>query len=109
MTQTHSRSNGLSVRYGKTWSSDVAGLLDYRLDNGTLAVALDYAAVRAARKDQSVTTCTWALDGRLYATSMVTVVPARNEMLVLAKEAKGDGGHAARRPARVRGHGTHGG
>lgn len=85
-----SHSNGLSVRYGKTWSSDVAGLLDYHLANGTLAVALDYAALRKARKDVSVTTCTWALDGRLFQTTMASVIPADGTMRISAREASGD-------------------
>lgn len=79
----------LSVRYGKHWSSDVAGLLDYRLEKGTLTVMLDHGALVAARKVVSVTTCTWALDGRLYETRATAVLPAEGVMRVTAREKSG--------------------
>lgn len=42
-------SDKLRVRYGKHWSSDVAGLIDYRLDGDALHVMLLWSAVRVAR------------------------------------------------------------
>lgn len=77
----------ITVRWGgaKRWSSDLAGLLlDWRLEDGSLALVLDYAALRAAHKDVSVTTATWGLDGAQYRTTMATVVPAEGVMHIVA-------------------------
>lgn len=84
------RSEGaLSVRFGTRWSGEVPGLLDYCAADGQLSVVLDYAVLRAVRKDQSVATCTWALDGRYFHTTMVSVIPADGTMLVMAREEVG--------------------
>lgn len=84
----------ITVRWGgaKRWSSDLAGLLlDWRLEDGSLALVLDYAALRKAHKDVSVTTATWALEGTYYQTTMVGVVPAGNVVYVTAREVGSDG------------------
>lgn len=85
---SRSESGTLSVRFGARWS-DVPGLLDYCAADGQLSVVLDYAVLRAVRKDQSVATCTWALDGRYFHTTMVSVIPADGTMLVMAREEVG--------------------
>lgn len=75
----------LSVRFGARWG-DVPGLLDFCADDGHLSVVLDYAALRAARKDMSVTRAGWRVDGREYVTTMVSVVPGDGTVRVSARE-----------------------
>ena len=84
------RSEGtLSVRFGTRWSTDVPGLLDYCAADGQLSVVLDYAVLRAARKDASVARAGWRVDGREYMTAMVTVVPGDGTVRVSAREIEG--------------------
>lgn len=80
------RSEGtLSVRFGSRWS-DVPGLLDYRADDGHLSVVLDYATLRASRKDMSVARAGWCVAGREYVTTMVSVMPGDGTVRVSARE-----------------------
>jgi len=78
----------MRVRWGKStrWSSDVAGLLDWHVDGDALHVMLLWSAVRAARKDVSIGTATWTLNGAQYQTSMVSVLPGEGLMRVSARE-----------------------
>ncbi|MCZ7539736.1 MAG: hypothetical protein M5U29_07485 [Anaerolineae bacterium] len=83
------RSEGtLSVRFGTRWSTDVPGLLDYCAADGQLSVVLDYAVLRAARKDMSVARAAWLVGGREYATATVCVVPSDGTVRVSAREIK---------------------
>lgn len=83
------RSEGtLSVRFGSRWSGDVPGLLDYCAADGQLSVVLDYAVLRAARKDVSIATAAWLLGGREYQTTMMSVVPGDGTVRVSAREIK---------------------
>ena len=81
------RSEGaLSVRFGTRWSGEVPGLLDYCAADGQLSVVLDYAVLRAARKDMSVARAAWLVGGREYATATVCVVPSDGTVRVSARE-----------------------
>ena len=74
------------VAFGKRWlDADLAGwLVDWSVKDDTLHLVLDYALLRAARKDQSVATARWRIGETVYHTTLVTVLPAHALVRVAA-------------------------
>ena len=78
------------VAFGKRWlDADLAGwLVDWSVKDDTLHLVLDYALLRAARKDQSVATARWRIGETVYHTTLVTVLPAHALVRVAAARAE---------------------